>query len=48
MSYKNVNFNKRVIRKRMLAVIIYGIIFLISTIAYYFVNTSNAQKVLKV
>ena len=35
------------IRKKMISLIIYGIIFLISTIAFYFVNTSKAQNVIR-
>ena len=38
---------KQIVKKKMKSIIFYGIIFLISTIAYYFVNTSKAQNVLK-
>ena len=39
MISKKVVYEKQLVRKKMLSLIIYGIIFLVSTIAFYFVNT---------
>lgn len=39
--------NKTISSKRMMSVIIYGMIFLLSIIAFYFMNTSKAQNILK-
>ena len=47
MIQKNILYRKQLVKKKMKSIIFYGIIFLISTIAYYFVNTSKAQNVLK-
>ena len=38
-------YQKQILRKKMLSVITCGIVFLIATIAFYFVNTSRAQNV---
>lgn len=46
MISKNVIYKKQLVRKKMLSMIVFGTIFLISTIAYYFVNTSKAQNLL--
>ena len=48
MNSKKTVFEKQIVRKKMVSLIIYGIIFLISTIAFYFVNNSKAKNVLKV
>lgn len=48
MNSKKVIFEKKLVRKKMISLIIYGIIFLISTIAFYFVNTSKAKNVMKI
>lgn len=48
MISKKVVYEKQLVRKKMLSLIIYGIIFLVSTIAFYFVNTSKAKNVVKV
>ena len=48
MNSKKTIFEKQIIRKKMISLIIYGIIFLVSTIAFYFVNNSKAKDVLKV
>ena len=48
MNSKKVKYEKQLIRKKMVSLIIYGIIFLISTVAFYFVNTSKAKNVVKV
>lgn len=43
------NFSQiKLLRKKMLFAILYGIIFLITTISYYFVNISQAQNILKI
>ena len=47
MNSKNSIFKKHFVKKKMISLIIYGIIFLISTIAFYFVNNSKAKDVLK-
>lgn len=39
-------YKKQLVRKKMLSLVVFGIIFLISTIAFYFVNTSKAKNVL--
>lgn len=44
MKIRNKNFKKQLNRKKMTFTVIYGIIFLISTMAFYFVNTSKAQE----
>lgn len=46
MISKKVIYKKQLLRKKMLSMVVFGIIFLISTIAYYFVNTSKAQNIL--
>ena len=48
MKSKKLVYEKQLIRKKMISLIIYGIIFLISTIAFYFVNTSKAKNVIKI
>ena len=48
MKSKKTVFEKQIIRKKMVSLIIYGIIFLISTIAFYFVNNSKAKNILKI
>ena len=48
MKSKKVIYEKQLVRKKMISLIIYGIIFLISTIAFYFVNTSKAKNVIKI
>ena len=48
MISKKIIYEKQIVRKKMISIILYGIVFLISTIAYYFVNTSNAQNVVRV
>ena len=45
MKIRNKKFKKQLNRKKMTLTVIYGIIFLISTMAFYFVNTSKAQNV---
>ena len=45
MKIKNKKFKKQLNRKKMTLTVIYGIIFLISTMAFYFVNTSKAQEI---
>ena len=47
MVSKNILYKKQIVRKKMLSIIFFGIIFLISTITYYFVNNSKAQNLLK-
>ncbi|MBR6034181.1 MAG: PQQ-like beta-propeller repeat protein [Clostridia bacterium] len=48
MISKNVKYKKQIVKKKTLSIILYGIIFLISTLAYYFVSNSNASNVLKI
>ncbi len=47
MVSNNKTFKKQIVKNKMKSVICYGIIFLISTVAYYFVSTSKAQNVMK-
>ena len=47
MVSKNILYKKQIVRKKMLSIISFGIIFLISTITYYFVNNSKAQNLLR-
>ncbi len=47
MIYRKSLYNKKLNKRRMITVITFGIVFLISTIAYYFVSLSSAQNVLK-
>ena len=44
-TYMKIKNKKLLNRKKMTLTVIYGIIFLISTMAFYFVNTSKAQNV---
>ena len=48
MNSKKTIYEKQLVRKKSISLIIYGIIFLISTLAFYFVNNSKAKDVLKV
>ena len=48
MNSKKTIYETQLVRKKMGLLIIYGIIFLISTLAFYFVNNSKAKDVLKV
>ena len=48
MNSNKLDYKKQLVRKKMILLIIYGIIFLISTVAFYFVNTSKAKNVVKV
>ena len=48
MSSKKTIYKKQIVRKKMASIVTYGFLFLLSTIAYYFVNTSNAQNVTRI
>ncbi len=48
MISSNKKYKKQIVRKKTASIIFYGIIFLISTLAYYFVNNSSAKNVLKI
>ena len=45
MSAKKIIYKKQILRKKMITVMVYGIMFLIVTIAFNLMNTSNAQNV---
>ena len=47
MGTKNVLYKKQLLRKKMYSAIFYGILFLLTTIIYYFVNISHAKDVLE-
>ena len=47
MISKNKAYNKKMVKRKTVSIVFYGIIFLITTLAYYFVNNSNAQNVIK-
>ena len=47
MISKKYIYKKNMLRKKMTMIVIYGLIFLISTMAFYFVNTSKAQNLIK-
>ena len=48
MKSKNIQYKNTILTKKMFSVIIYGIIFIISTMAYFLVNFSKAEEVLKI
>lgn len=47
MISKNTIYKKQIITKKTALTVFYGIIFLISTISYFFVNNSKAENVIK-
>ena len=48
MKSKNIQYKNTILTKKMFSVITYGIIFIISTMAYFWVNFSKAEEVLKI
>ena len=46
MESKNIVFKNQIIKKKKISVVLYGLIFLISTMVYYFVNISQAKDLL--
>ena len=46
MGKNNVLFNNKIIRRKATSVVFYGVLFLITIIAFYFVNISMAQDVI--
>ena len=48
MISKKILYGKKIVRRKMMSVVTFGIIFLITSLAYYYVNFSNAQNVIDV
>ena len=46
MESTNIVFKNQIIKKKKISVVLYGLIFLISTMVYYFVNISQAKDLL--
>ena len=43
---RNILYKKQLVKKKMMSLIFYGMIFVIATIAFFFLNASSAQNVL--